>query len=138
MDRDIFKYHNGKETVLGDPIALMRRFVIACGGDYQQRMRDAFPDPYPEAPEANAVIGQATEFLLGAVRRAFELAPWDTRTGSGANDDIAYCTLHEFMDFWVKKKATTENSPTSLTPSDSAGLSSTTTSSADCGPTPSA
>lgn len=138
MNKEIFKYNNGREDIFGDPVDLMEKFVIACGGNYQQRMKDAFPEPYPEQPEANAVVGQAKQFLIAAVRKTFDLVPFDPRTGSGATAQTAYDTIHSFMNFWFKKKESTEPAPMSPTPSDSADLSPTTTSSVDSGQTPSA
>src|SRR4051812_34920965 len=93
MNKDIFPYDNGERVVKGDPIALWRRFCIACEGD---------PDAWVRASEDKDNAWRAAEFsekVLAAVRTAFRLTPWDDEAGTGAQDQHAYAAISGLLDF---------------------------------------
>src|SRR5262245_17929915 len=93
QSRSVFGYHNGAAQVFGDPLALWRRFVVACQGDAEGFLRATQDQTDP------ARAAEAAGRVVAAVREVFGLQPCDLATGQGATDDHAIATAEKFFDF---------------------------------------
>lgn len=106
-ERAIFPYHNGERQVYGDPMALSRRLTIHAGGDIDALVRDWRKDPVlddagQELPGSRALRLQHEEKIVEAVRKAFQMIPWDDSTGQGATWDQCMTAFEDFLRFWEK------------------------------------
>lgn len=118
-EKKIFPYHNGAEPVFGDPLALESRLAEQFGelsGIVQKvnaiRAKDADPLAVLEGIQARNV-------LIAGVREAFELVPFDRKTGQGATDDHALGVYRAWTEWTVKKNGNTPEQPNTSPPTDS-------------------
>lgn len=115
-NKDIFQYWNGERGVFGDPLLICHHLTIECDGDI-----DAV---YKLAQSENALQSIPAQWrLIAAARKAFKMIPHCEETNAGANNEIVYSVLESFNNWWAKKKASTDNSPTLPPPTDSPALS---------------
>ncbi len=107
--REVFPFFDGKEDVFGDPMRIHRLLFKLLDGD---------PNRVIEQSESEDILvaGPAEELLLEAIREAFEMAPYDRRTGQGATEAHCHAALEAFATFSDEKKTPQENSPTSPEP----------------------
>lgn len=110
-DRQIFGpvSWDGVNVVYLDPSRVQRRLDQAVGGRIAELLEQwASPEP--------AVALAAAEQFLGAVRVAFDAAPFDPATGSGATE----VQLRQVWDAWLawnsKKNESTPPCPTGWPP----------------------
>jgi hypothetical protein len=131
-NKDIFQYHDGEKQRWGDPMAIRRRLVLACGGSFQRLWEDYFPDlskvglPPEEGgltPEraASLLLARATagEKFLPAVRQAFQMVAFDEATGAGATEQHCEDAARAFGQFCEDAKKKLGNSATSSAPTTS-------------------
>lgn len=138
MERNIFKYFDGTSDRFGDPIALHRALVLALrpqGGDISEVCKMANSHENNDAGKMVRVRPdlQAAEYqgyILAAAREAFSLGNFNPMTGEGVMDETVYQVLDAFFEWEDKKKANTDPLPTCAPPSETPGLSATTSSSA--------
>ena len=107
-------YHNGAAKVFGDPDAIYRALVQACGGHYGQILKD-IGAAYGEDDKPLAVLApdQQLTFLKGrqalaeAAVPAFGLLPFDPATGKGCGEGYCYDLACHFLNWRddLKKKA---------------------------------
>ncbi len=114
-DKNIFEYHNGEARRFGDPIAINCRLSLALGGNLPKFIADYRSDD-------PALADVATERLVEAVRRAFEMVPWDSDSGLGATWSLCLDTLRDFLVWQEKKNLTTATSPMCAPPSESVSV----------------
>lgn len=93
----LFRYHDGQRFRFADPIAVYRMLWIECGGNPQDLLASS------ESATPQLAVPSA-EKMVGAVRRVFALAPFDSETGGGCTDADAYAVLDGFCDFLDEKK----------------------------------
>jgi|SRR5579859_354217 len=108
-EREIFPYYNGNpngKVVMGDPIYLRRKLTEELGGNPAKWI-----DDYNSQDLARSL--PATEKLIGAVRAAFKMMPYDDATGQGAMEKDVLEALAEFLTFEESKKKSLENLPKS-------------------------
>ncbi len=107
--REVFPYFNGKEDVYGDPMRIHRLMFKLLDGDVNRVIEQS------ESEDIN-VSDPAEELLLEAVRGAFDMVPFDSKTGEGATEADCHAALEAFAAFSDEKKTPQENSPTSPGP----------------------
>jgi hypothetical protein len=150
MNKNIFPYNDGFEDLFADPLVIQRRLFEATQGQFYTRLMPESqttarspglgPDgkPLPPLPEeriaADAVALPASAAVVEAVRYAFELLPWDRKTGEGLTEEQVIDLLDEYHAWCAKKNASTEEPPTCSPPTpDSTTSAPTTTSGSDSG-----
>lgn len=126
-ERRIFQYHNGREVVWADPLALRRRLVVALGGDISAVVKDVNADRQPEGwpdgkeftpdPATVMVAAFAAEKFLAGIRKAFDMAPFDPATGEGADERCCLDAYDAWQEFEDSKKKPAETTPFSRPPS---------------------
>lgn len=119
MDRNIFRYNDGEQDRYGDPLALESNLIEALGDltlllQKINAMRAAQADPL-------ALIEgvQARRVLIGGVRAAFGLKPFDPATGRGATDDLALGTYLAWVNWTQKKSGNGPDTPSTSPSTDS-------------------
>lgn len=128
-ERDVFRYHDGHCERAGDPFAIRRR-LDACLGNVNRVLADChvadpparpadYPgdQPWPPAdwspPEAAVMhAAEAKGRLLDAVRVAFEMAPFEATTGTGALESHCEAAFVAYSAFCAKKKPSAASTPT--------------------------
>jgi hypothetical protein len=111
----IFPYHDGAEGVFGDPLRIERRMAHALDGDINAVLADCHS-------ETDAVAFPAIDKLIGATIFAFELTPYDKKTGNGYTEEMCRVLLNRFMDWKEDQKKSTGMTPTCSPLSDDATL----------------
>lgn len=127
QERRIFgPYFNGAENVYADPIRAHRRLFAALDGDLNKYLREARPDlrdlPADESPEQMTLRLRAEERLLGATVAAFDLVPFDARTGVGALESDAWAVLNSYLEWLEKNGSRGPSCATCSLPSDPQSL----------------
>lgn len=132
-NRAIFRYFDGEKNVFGDPLDLLHRANHFAGGDINNVIQSMVIGAYPRDGEGRAIITDQTdaEYKLHAderfdaeqkfqeaIRKAFEMIPFDKSTGKGAMGRDVQRAWDELMDFLEKKSQPPEPMPNSLQFSD--------------------
>lgn len=107
---NIFPYNDGKQDRFGDPMRIERVLESHCGGslyDLMQRSKSENPD----------LANPATDQILEAICKAFELEPFNAATGTGTTEEFQLALLDQFADWRSKKKANIDLPPNSPTTS---------------------
>lgn len=107
MDRNVFKFSDGNAEVYGDPFRIDR--ILSAIPPEQFEAMD-HPDP--------AISHPAIEKVIAVGRIAFDLAPFDRKTGTGATEKVVRDALEAFAAYTEKKNVTPATPPTSPPPSD--------------------
>lgn len=109
MRTDILQIHDGLEPVYLDVLEANRRLWFLLGNpktltdkisDVAARLNDATPEEVKEA-------GEARQTLVQAIRQAFEMQPFDKRTGQGATDLHCLAVYQQFCQFLSQQEAAT-------------------------------
>ena len=121
-------FPDGKgEMVYADPLRVYRHLVHWCDGDLNLVLRNAHYEGERPTPEEEPLVFQATEKLIQAALRSFDLVPFDKTTGTGYTDDDLLRLLNGFLD-WLddskKKDVTSQPSSPPLDPEFSGQLAS--------------
>lgn len=117
-DRQIFgPYSNGVDLVHGDPLRIYRRLIHFVGGDLDRVLKMARKPADPREAEATEDQRyQATEALIDATIRAFDLIPFDPATGAGAKEVDVLNLLNTFLGWLSFFESRAEQSPTFALP----------------------
>lgn len=94
-ERKIFRYHDGRQEVAADPIAIHRKLSFALGGRLNETLDEIHSDDQGQAHFAQ-------EKALAAVRDVFEMAPFDKGTGEGALEEDCWKALDAWLE-WAEK-----------------------------------
>lgn len=116
MQTHIFKYHNGKADVFGDPLALESSLIEAVGDLtplLEKINKVNLNDPLQRLEGI-----QARRALIAGVRAAFELVPFDSTTGKGMTDDQALGVYLSWCDWTQKKSGNGPDTPSTSQPTD--------------------
>lgn len=124
-ERLIFVYQMGETKVYGDPLALYRKMLVACGGDIDGVVSAAYAtavkaSPVPSVPVATGEgqpaaipepeiqpVGEcdgSMDRLIDAIRSAFDLPSINPATGAGVPDAAALKLFDIFTEFLNEKK----------------------------------
>jgi hypothetical protein len=98
-------YHDGREPVYADPLAVWRKLTVATRGELA-----ALLARYNENGTSQDL---AAGPLAEAAVAAFGLVPFDKLTGHGACEDDALWLLGDFLAWRAEKKNGAVTSPTS-------------------------
>jgi hypothetical protein len=114
-DKRIFGYFDGNKVTYCDPLEIYIRFFKALGGDPDPILENA---RYPEHPEKELPLERlkrldATEQLVQAARVCFDFPPLDKDTGEGIPSEACLGALYAWLDWWEKKSARPDSTPTS-------------------------
>lgn len=113
MNTKVFSYCNGAEDVYADPLAVYRKLFAALDGDPDAVLgKAAHEDPAVHLPAR----GQLSE----AVRKAFDMAPFDAKTGAGATESDCLAAVWSFCHWLEERKKKAASTPTCAPPSASA------------------
>jgi hypothetical protein len=98
-ERQIFEYHDGSAIVAADPMELARRVLQAFEGDPNATIRqmEVEANPLP-------VVCVATDRFIAGVRQAFNLEPFNPKTGEGALEQDCHRIWNEYQA-WLEKKS---------------------------------
>lgn len=131
-ERRIFPYHDGRAfdgdgkpaSVCGDPLAIYEAICAALDGDPDSVIENAFAgipregelnedgSPAQVKKELEPTRYQARCRIEKASRFAFDLAPFDRKTGRGCTRAEALDLFWRFLDWIDGQKKSTEPSPT--------------------------
>lgn len=121
--RSIFKYFNGIEDVFGDPLEIFDTMTHLLGCHPNQAIAriggvEEVKDATGKATyEVNGELGlpalEALRRFCEAINQAFELVPFDKKTGLGATRQIQFAAWQALHDFNQKKNPNTGLWPTS-------------------------
>lgn len=108
-EKRIFQYHDGKNIVCADPLAIRRKIIQASHGTFDTIFKSASgDDPISgdQGADASGKVRQASaeDSLLAIVREVFGLDPFDRNTGAGCMDDHVFHVLNSFHE-WLEKNA---------------------------------
>jgi hypothetical protein len=108
--RAIFRYYDGCAFRWGDPLAINRMLIQACGGD---------PNVLLQASKVRkdgsnvAEAAEAAQHFSGAVRQAFQMVPFIPETGEGATESDCDQAFIDYSAFLEKKNPNSARMPTS-------------------------
>ena len=109
QERAIYEYHNGEKTVFADPLAVQRKMLRLAAGNLAGLSQDAStPEPdalgnvEPQDPSKVLLRLDAQEALVGVIREAFGLAPFDPDTGKGVPEKHCWKVWDDFYE-WLEK-----------------------------------
>lgn len=105
MDANIFHYHDGIGDRCADPFRIERILHKYMGGDPKKVTQSAVS----EIPDESIA---ATDQMLLAISKAFEITIFDPITRQGMTEDFLLKTYDAFLDFREKKNLTIATSPT--------------------------
>ena len=123
-ERQVFGYFDGQQDRMGDPFAVRRRLDAQLGNVNRvlQECHADYPPPQPvgwekdwpppdwHPPEAAVMDAAAARGrLVEAVRIAFEMAPFDPETGTGALESDCNEAFRAYSDFSQKKSPPPES-----------------------------
>lgn len=107
-------YPSGRkgELLYGDPLKIYRRLVHYLDGDPNTVLENTHDDK----PEP--VRFEATERVVDAVIRSFDLKPFDPATGEGATEDDCFTILDVYQEWLEGEEKAAEKTPMSQPPTD--------------------
>jgi hypothetical protein len=142
----IFPYSDGTQDLLGDPLEINQRFDIFSGGDPERVRLDGCPRWQPAIASLTTEEGEQTidkagfnedgtekghwqqpspedqERFYEMVRYAFQVQPFDRRTGKGCTRKMLNELWNKFQKFLEKKVESGGDQPTLSPPSVAASL----------------
>lgn len=95
-------YSNGTELIRADPLRIYRRLQVQLDGDCNKWLKQARSEDF-------SVAFQAKERIIPAVVFAFELAPFDPKTGAGCLEEDIISVLNSYLEFMDQKKENGES-----------------------------
>lgn len=102
-EKAIFGYHDGQRERYADPLVLRRTLIRACDGDLDGLWRAAAEPETREGatpdPGAELARQDAQERFNQAVRKAFELLPFDPATGQGCTEAMVLAVWEKWAGF---------------------------------------
>ncbi len=112
-ERKIFKYHDGLQEVYGDPLLIQGEIAI-CFPDSVTVVATIRNTRTDESDHVRLMAAwHARRRLCGAVREAFQMAPYDRLTGKGAVDAQCIAVWNLFQEFLLTLKKNGASPPTS-------------------------
>jgi hypothetical protein len=110
MVGDIYgPYNNGTNNVYGDPLRITRRLDQKLQGNHDKWAERTYSTRVEEKAEALGKLAEAAVF-------AFELVPFDPKSGRGCTEQVAINVLQAFNEWRKEKKENARNSVTSSQP----------------------
>lgn len=107
-DRLVYRWNDGTQERVSDPLALRRALVVAAGGDLAKAARDAVHPPLPEGtelePERRLALEAAEERLAGIVAEGFGVKRFDPEAASGLTEAMLM-RLWAHWCGWMEKNA---------------------------------
>lgn len=117
--KHIYRYDNGKEKVCADPLIIegcLRTKALTLGTTIDELIKTANKKiGSATGPEQIEIYGAMSK-LAGISAEAFELVPFDKKTGEGADMDHALAVLSHFYA-WCEKKNPPTVEPSTCSPS---------------------
>jgi hypothetical protein len=99
----VYRYHNGADAIYADPMALDRRLIL--------ELRDVNAVIRQTKEEDPLVWVPAVESFLAAIRKVFELTPFDRVSGNGCDDQRVYDVYNEYQAWKEDQKKTSGIKP---------------------------
>jgi hypothetical protein len=109
MDGLFGPYNNGAYNVYGDPLRITRRLDQKLQGDHDKWAEKTFSSRVEEKTEALGRLAEAAIF-------AFDLEPFNPKSGKGCTEQVAINVLQAFNKWRMEKKESARSSATSLPP----------------------
>lgn len=106
--RAIFSYYDGEKETLGDPLAIMRSFMVKLkveGFDLAELIQTIAPVDKEGPPVDELRFSDAVDTLLPAIRDAFKVKPLDQ---GGLTEAETLDLLSQFLEFQMELKKNTE------------------------------
>ncbi len=101
QERRVFQYWNGVAQVWGDPVRIYRRVLSASDGDINILLERTSPEVQVVTP---TLWAESVERLVQVVRDAFEMAPFNPETGTGATETDCLNAIKSWQGWMDEKK----------------------------------